>query len=373
MIYWDHNAGAPLRPELADAWRRALTLAGTNPSSIHGEGRAARQRLESARQSLARALGADRREVIFTGSGSEAAALAIKGAWAARKDLSRTGIVSTTLEHPSVLGALKQLERQGAQVTRVPPGPDGVVRAEAIEAALGPQTALCSVMWVNNETGVVQPVEQIALACRRQGIVFHTDAVQAVGRIEVRPFADLLSIAGHKLGTLPGVGALIAARTLELEALVPGHQEDGRRGGTQAVAQAESLALAVELSIAERPTTAPRLAALRDDFEARVKAGLPEVVVNGDGPRVAHVSNLGFPGVDGEALLIALDLAGVRVSSGAACASGTTSPSHVLLAMGRTPAQAHGSLRFSLGPATTAAEVATVAALVLEHAPKCRE
>ncbi|MBX7101035.1 MAG: cysteine desulfurase, partial [Myxococcaceae bacterium] len=331
-------------------------------------------RLNAVRAALAQAFGVEPKEVIFTASGSEAAALAVLGAYRGRADRARTRVVSTAIEHPCVLGSLELLEREGARVVRVRPGPDGAVSADAVIAELTPDTALCSVMWVNNETGVIQPVEAIAQACRARGIPFHTDAVQAVGRTDGRPAAELLSLSGHKLGTPAGVGALLAARALPLQALVPGHQENGLRGGTQAVAMAEALALAVTLARSQQADELARLGALRDDFERAVLARVPGVTVNGAGaPRVATISNLSFEKTDGEALLIALDLEGVCVSTGAACASGSLSPSHVLLAMGRTPAQAHGTLRFSLGSGTTAEALARVTGLLETLAPRCRE
>lgn len=374
MIYLDHAAGTPVRAEVKALLHQSLDSPGANPSSVHQQGQRARARLTAARATLAQAFGVEPKEVIFTASGSEAAALAVLGAFRGRADRARTRVVSTAIEHPCVLGSLDQLEREGARVVRVRPGPDGAVSADAVIAELGPDTALCSVMWVNNETGVIQPVEAVAQACRARGIPFHTDAVQAVGRATGRPAAELFSLSGHKLGTPSGVGALLAARAVPLVPLVPGHQENGRRGGTQAVVMAEALALAVTLSFERQAEELGRLAALRDDFERAVVARVPGVTVTGAAaPRAPGISNLCFARTDGEALLIALDLEGVCVSTGAACASGSLSPSHVLLAMGLTPAQAHGTLRFSLGPGTTAEELSRVAGLLETLAPRCRE
>ena len=328
------------------------------------------------RARVARVLGCEPKEVCFTGSGSEADALALKGLWLGREESRRRRVVSSRIEHPAVLGALAQLEALGAEVVRVPPGGDGQVSLEAMLEALTPETGLCSLMWANNETGVVQPVAELARACRQRGIPFHTDAVQVAGKLpchlrEVN--ADLLSLSAHKFGGPAGAGVLVVRRGVDLQALTPGHQEAGLRGGTQNVPYAEAFALALELAHEEQPATAARLQALRDGFEREVCARLPDVTVNGAGaPRVPNTSNLTFHGADGEALLIALDLEGICVSSGAACASGTLSPSHVLLAMGLTPAQAHGSLRFSLGPPTTDEDVARVVEALVRHVPRAR-
>lgn len=372
MIYFDHNAGAPLLPEVAVFLAKTLPLTG-NPSSVHQAGRAARRVLDDARERVARVLGCTPREIVFTGSGSEAAAVAIIGAYRARKDRAKTKLVTTAIEHPCVLGAMDQLEREGAEVIRVAPGTDGAVRADAVLAALDERTALCSVQWVNNETGVIQPVAELARACTRRGVLFHTDAVQAFGRVpaSLREVpADLLSLSAHKLGGPPGVGVLFNRRGVDVAGLTPGHQENGRRGGTQSVALAGALALALEHAVRHQEATAERLTSLRDLFEARVLAAWPGAERNGAAPRVGNTSNLWFPDADGEGLLIALDLAGICVSTGAACASGSMKPSHVLLAMGRSAAEASGSLRFSLGLPCTSHDVDTVVSTLLRHAPR---
>lgn len=377
MIYWDYNAAAPLRSEVAQGLARAFSGGGFgNPSSVHQIGREARGRLDSARARVARVLGCEPKEVCFTSSGSEADALAIKGAFLARPDPSRRRIVTSSIEHPAVLAALTQLEKQGAEVVRLKPEPDGRVRAEAVLDALTPATALCSLLWANNETGVVQPAAEVARACRLRGILFHTDAVQVAGKapLSLREVdADLLALSAHKFGGPAGAGVLVVRKGVDVQALAPGHQEAGRRGGTQNVPYAEALALALELAQAEQEATSARMGALRDAFEREVLASIRDVTVNGGGAsRVPNTSNLHFHGADGEALLIALDLEGICASSGAACASGTLTPSHVLLAMGLTPAQAHGSLRFSLGPSTTEAEVERVVAALRTHVPRAR-
>jgi len=378
VIYWDHNAAAPMRPEVAQALARALTEGGWgNPSSVHRAGREARGRLDAARARVARVLGCEPKEVCFTGSGSEANALALKGAFHARREPGRRRIVTSAIEHPSVLAAVAQLEKQGVEVVRVKPGADGRVRPEAVLDALTAATALCSLIWANNETGVVQPVAEVARACRQRGILFHTDAVQVAGKLPLslrEVDADLLALSAYKFGGPVGAGALVVRKGVDVEALTPGHQEAGRRGGTQNVAYAEALALALERASADQEASCARVGALRDAFEREVLARIADVTVNGGGvSRVPNTSNLHFHGADGEALLIALDLEGICVSSGSACASGTLTPSHVLTAMGLTPAQAHGSLRFSLGASTTAAEVERVVQALCTHVPRSRE
>ncbi|QSQ27380.1 cysteine desulfurase [Pyxidicoccus parkwayensis] len=377
MIYWDYNAAAPVRPEVAALLSRAFSEGGFgNASSVHQGGRDARARLDAARAKVARVLGCEPKEITFTGSGSEADALALVGAYHARPVPERRRVVTSAVEHPALLGAVAQLEREGASVVRVAPGPDGRVRAEDVLDALTPDTALCSLMWANNETGVVQPASQVARACRQRGVLFHTDAVQAAGKVRMslrEVDADLLSLSAHKFGGPQGAGVLVVRKGVDVRALTPGHQEGGRRGGTQNVPYAEAFALALELAVAEQPEIAARVGALRDAFEREVLASLPGVEVNGAGaPRVPNTSNLRFDGVEGEALLMALDLDGICVSTGAACASGTLSPSHVLRAMGLTPAQARGSLRFSLGPSTTGAEVEAVLRALRQHVPRVR-
>jgi cysteine desulfurase len=376
VINWDHNATTPLRPEVAELLvRRIREGAGGNASSIHASGRAARRLLEDARASVAHVLGAEPKEITFTGSGTEAAALCLKGAWFAREP-TRTRVVVSAVEHPAVLKAAAQLERHGARITRVPPGPDGRVEAARMVEALGPDVAVCSLMWANNETGVLQPVREVAAGCRSAGVPFHVDAVQAVGKVRVNlreVNADFLTFSAHKFGGPAGVGVAVVRRGLTLEPLAPGHQEDGRRGGTQDVRGAEATALALSLADAELEAWTARLLRLRDGFEEALRARLPDVHVHGAGaPRVANTSNVRFDGADGEALLIALDLAGICVSTGAACSSGSLAPSHVLTAQGLSPAQAHASLRFSLGREASSDEVERVLSVLCEAVPRSR-
>lgn len=376
MIYWDYNAGAPLLQEVAEHLKTAFGEAAGNPSSVHRMGREARRRFDAARDRIASLLGASPREVVFTASGSEAGALAVMGGFRGRKDKRRTRVVTTAIEHPAVLRSIDQLEREGAEVVRLQPNADGVVEANRFEPWLDHQTALVSLMWVNNETGCIQPAPQVARRCAEEGIIFHTDAVQAVGRLEATlrdcP-ADLLSLSAHKLGGPAGVAALLCRRTVTLSALIPGHQEDGRRGGTPNIALAEAMAIALRTACESREPLNKHLQCLRDSFEEQLLARVSGVTIHGaQAPRVANTSNVRFDGVDGEALLIALDLAGICASSGAACASGTLRPSHVLLAMGLTASQTQASLRFSLGHLATQKEVTAVVEALAKHVPLAR-
>jgi cysteine desulfurase len=380
MIYWDYNATTPLRPELAAALAKSLADAQAMPgnaSSVHRSGRYWRDRLDGARARVARALGCLPREVCFTASGSEANALALRGGFLARADKARRRVVVSQIEHPAALASLQQLASLGAEVVRVPAEPDGQVSPQRMIAALGEDAALCSLMWANNETGVLQPVAEVARACRQRGIVFHTDAVQAAGKVAVsvrEVDAHLLSISAHKFYGPAGIGALVVRRGVNVEPLTPGHQESGRRGGTPNVPYAEALADALERAIASLDEEGRRLAALRDEFERQLLSSFPSVRIHGaSAPRVPNTSSVEFIGADGEALLIALDLAGICVSSGAACASGSLSPSHVLLAMGLTPAQAHSSLRFSLGADSSSAQVPRVLEALSEQLPRARQ
>lgn len=375
MLYWDYNAGAPLLPDIARHLSTAFAEAAGNPSSVHQAGRNARRHLDQARERVAKVLGCTPREIVFTGSGSEAAAIAVLGAYRARKDRTKRRVVTTAIEHHCVLAAVTVLEEEGAEVIRVAPNSDGVVPAKALIDALSDQTALCSVQWVNNETGVIQPAGELARVCAQRKIVFHSDAVQAFGRLpaSLREVpADLLSLSAHKLGGPAGVGVLFGRRGVNVAGLTPGHQENGRRGGTQAVAMAEAMAMALEHAVGSQEAASSQVTSLRDRFEREVLLAIPGTTVNGTADRVASTCNLHFPGVDGEALLIALDLEGICVSTGAACASGSLSPSHVLMAMGRSAEQASGALRFSIGASTTAAEVVTVVQALMRLVPRNR-
>jgi cysteine desulfurase len=368
-VYADHAATAPVAPEAAAAMTALLGAGFGNPSSVHRRGEAARDVVEQARARVAALLGALPEEIVFTASGSEANNLALQGALAAAEP-GRTRLVVSAVEHVSVLETARHLERRGVPLTVVPVDADGVVDPERLRAALGPDVALVAVMWVNNETGAIQPVRTLAAAARAAGARFHCDAVQAAGRLPIavgEDGADLLSLAGHKLGGPPGAAALYVRRRTRLVPLVHGgHQERGRRAGTENVPALAGFGVAAERAArALADGTAARVAALGQRLLAGLLAACPDARLNGDRERrVPAIVNLRFAGVDGGALLHELDRDGIAVSTGSACGSATPGPSRVLTAMGLSAAEAHASVRFSLGPENDAADVDWIVAAV---------
>lgn len=336
-------------------------LGSYNPNSLHAEGRAARAAVDEAREAVARVLGTTPREIVFTGGGSESVVLAIVGAARAAAVRGRH-VVTVATEHHAVLHAVDVLERDGWRVTRLSVDARGLVDLAAFATALTPETTLASVMLANNEIGVVQPVAELARVARERGVLLHTDAIQAPGWLPLEVDAlgvDLLSLSAHKFSGPKGVGALYVRRGTALEPLiVGGGQEHGLRAGTENVAGIAGFAVALSLADAERPVTAPRVAALRDRLEAGIVAAVPDVVVNGAGaPRLPGVLSVAFAGVPSDALLIRLDLEGIAASAGSACAAGSLEPSHVATAIGLDERHRCGVIRFSLGRDTTAAEV----------------
>ena len=372
-IYLDYNATAPVPMEVADAVASALRDCPGNASSIHAFGQRAKAVLDEARAAVAALIGGEPSEIVFTSGGTEADNLAVRGVAEALADGAKPAIITTAIEHEAVLNTVKAMGRRGWPVSLLPVGASGVVGVDALARALdasgGHPPALVSVMLVNNELGTVQPVKALAALARARGVPFHTDAVQAVGRVpvDVRDLGvDLLSIAGHKFGAPKGVGALWVRRGLALQAQsIGGRQERGRRAGTENIPAIEGLRVAAELAARHLPSETPRQAALRDRLEQGLLEKVPGASVNGDpAARVPTTSNMSFEGVEGESLVIGLDLEGIAVSTGSACSSGSLDPSHVLQAMGLPPARVEGAVRFSLGPATTAAEIDRVLEVV---------
>jgi cysteine desulfurase len=354
-VYLDHAATTPVRPEAREAMLEAMERTWANPSSTHAPGRTARAALEVARERLAAAIGATAGEIVFTRAGTEADNLAVLGRARTRRGSS---VVCSAVEHRAVLGAARAAEAEGHPLVVLPVDAHGVVSLDALGAA----PAVVSVMWANNETGVLQPVAEIAARCAAAGVAFHSDAVQALGKVRVRVdevAADLLAFSAHKLGGPKGIGALYVRRGTALVPLIHGGgQQRGIRPGTEDVAGAVGFAVAAELAEREREAFAARTGAMRERLEAGLRAHEPELVVNGGGAeRLPNVCNVSVPGADAEMLLIGLDRAGIAVSSGSACTSGAVEPSHVLVAMGLPPALAGPAVRFSLGRETTEAEV----------------
>jgi cysteine desulfurase len=357
-IYLDHAATTPVREEVFEAMRPFFGPRFGNPSSTHRWGREARAALDEARERVANCLGARPDEVCFTSGGTEGDNLAILGAWRAAKATGRTAVVTTAIEHKAILGAVHQAASEGAEERLLDIDANGLVVDASFDKLVDEVVAVCSVIWVNNEIGVIQSIPELAARAKSHGVPFHTDAVQAFGKVHIDAASqmfDLLSISGHKIGAPKGIGALFIRRGTQLQPLMHGGTQDrGRRPGTENVASAVGLATAAELTLAEHEAEGKRLGAMRDRLEAVIMERIPDAVIHGRGaPRAPHVLNVSVPGTDSESLLMALDLKGIAASGGSACQSGSISPSHVLLAMGVRPDLASGAIRMSLGSLTT--------------------
>ena len=359
-VYLDHNATTPLDPAVLETTVAVLRGECGNASSVHTFGQTAKSRLDVARAAVADLIGARPQEIVFTSGGTEADNLAIRGVAAAAGP--RRHLVASAIEHEAVLNTLKALARQGWTTTLLRVDSRGSVSPEALRAALSPETALVSIMLANNEIGTIQPIAELAAIAREQGVLFHTDAVQAIGKIPVdveRLGVDLLSLSAHKFNGPQGAGALWVRRGRRLVAATTGGgQERRRRAGTENVAAIAGMGTAARRAGAKLAGGAGDIASLRDRLEAGILAGVPGTVVNGDpARRVPNTTNISFDRVEAESLLIALDLEGVAVSTGSACSSGTLEPSHVLRAMGFPPHRTQNSIRFSLGLGNTAEQI----------------
>ena len=361
-VYLDHAATTPVDPEVAEAMSRVLHDTHGNPSSIYAEGRAARAAVDRARDEVAAAIEAEPSEIVFTSGGTEADNLALRGALKARRD-ERDGLVTTAIEHHAVIDTARDLERYAhVRLTVVGVDRQGVVDPAAIREAIDGRTSLVSVMHANNEIGTIEPIAEIGAICREEGVTFHSDAVQTVGALEVdvrKIPIDLLSINAHKFYGPKGVGALYVRRGTRLATMqTGGGQEKGRRTGTENVAGIVGLGVAMRIARERRATESPRQARLRDRLISGVRTRVPDVVLNGHPTdRLPNNASFCIPGTDGESLIVALDLEGFAVSSGSACTSGETEPSHVLLALGLDREVAKGSLRVTVGRSTTEADV----------------
>jgi cysteine desulfurase len=379
LTYLDHAATTPVRPEVRDAMLPYLGEdAFGNPSSAHRFGRAARAGVEEAKRLVAAALGAEPNQVIFTSGGTEADNLAVIGAALAARERGgpfRAAVPAS--EHKAILAAAHAVVHLGGEEIVLPVSGDGAVDEAALDAALARGVAVVSVMWVNNEVGTIQPIARLAERCRAAGVCFHTDAVQAFGKIplSVRDVpATLLTISGHKIGAPKGIGALVVRDRRAVEAIIHGGgQQFGLRPGTENVPGIIALGRAAELAAAEQAEEAHRLQVLRDDLEARLTALFPDARVNGrEGTRAPHVLNMSFPGTDSEAMLMHLDLAGIACSAGSACNTGSVEPSHVLTAMGVPHDLGVAALRFSFGRTSEAADVEALAAALPKIVEKVR-
>jgi cysteine desulfurase len=366
-IYLDHNATTPMHPAVLEAMLPYFGPDFGNPSSVHQFGQRASHAIEQARESVAALIGARSSEIVFTSGGTEADNAAIFGV-IGHALRARTGspapphLITTVIEHDAVLNSCGALEGRGISVTYVPVDAGGIVRPDAIRAAIRSETALVSVMYANNEIGTLQPIEEIARIAAEARIPLHTDAVQAAGKIPIdvnRLGVQLLSLSAHKFCGPKGTGALFLRKGLEIDPLLyGGPNERRRRAGTENVPGIVGLGKAAELARRDLAETSARMAELRDRLEKGLLAAIPGARINGDpARRIPNTSNLLFPGAESESLLIALDLVGLACSAGAACSSGAVDPSHVLTAIGLTPAEARGSVRLSVGRATTQEEI----------------
>ncbi len=367
-IYLDYNATTPVDRAVLEAMLPFFADSFGNAGSIHSCGQRGRSALDAARDSVAALIGAKPSEIVFTSGGTEGDNLALLGSVAASPQ-SRKHIITTTIEHHAVLNAAQALKRQGIEVTFVSVGSAGVVDPQDIRSALRPDTILISVMHANNELGTIQPIEEIGRIAAEADVRFHCDAVQSASKLPLdveRLGVDLLSISGHKIYGPKGVGALYVRAGTPLEPqLYGGHHERDRRAGTENVPGIVGFGKAAELVKMNLESDAARIEVLRDRLDEMLTGTLPSIRVNGDrSRRVANTTNLAFAGANGEALVIALDLQGIACSTGAACSSGAVEPSHVLLAIGLSPDEARSSLRFSLGRATTDAEIDRALAII---------
>ncbi|HUO06351.1 MAG TPA: cysteine desulfurase family protein [Candidatus Binataceae bacterium] len=366
-IYLDHNAGAPLRPQAAAALSLFIADAGGNPASVHRAGQRARRMLEDARVRIAALVGASPRQIVFTSGGTESNNLAIFGA--AMNASLRSKVVSSAIEHSSAREPLGDLERRGMEIVRLTPDSDGKIASSSVIEAIDSTTSLVTLGMANSEVGTLQDFEGIAERARSAGALFHVDAAQAAGRVPVDVDAigcDLVTISGHKFGAPAGIGALYVRDAARIAPLMHGGpHERGLRAGTPNLAGAIAMGAAAKAAGDALAVEASRIGTLSGLLLSRLRAGIPGLGLNGpEFGRIPNTLNLTFPGVLGESLLIALDLEGVEVSMGSACAAGSVEPSHVLRAMGKSAAQARSSLRISLGWNTTAAEIDAAADII---------
>jgi cysteine desulfurase len=383
QVYLDHSATTPVDERVAEAMTRSLIETFGNASSVHTFGQKARAAVDRARREVAMLLGARQNEIVFVSGGTEANNLAVRGLCESAAQHGRH-IITSAIEHPSVRGVCDQLEKDGWEVTRLPVHENGIVNIDDVRLALRPNTVLVTVMLANNEIGTIQPIKEIGDLIRelrdsgRRNLWLHTDAVQAAGRIEIdvdELGCDLLSLSGHKLYAPKGIGALYVRKGVRLvEQNVGGHQERERRGGTENVPGIVAFGEASKIAREEMRQRNEHVKSLRDRFEARVQKEISDVVINGDRyHRLPHLTNISFRFIEGEGLLINLDMNGIAVSTGSACSSGTLEPSPVIRALGRNDELARGSIRFSFGKDNSEADVDYVVEVLADVVERLRE
>ena len=383
VIYFDNNATTQVAPEVLEAMMPYFCERYGNPSSIHRFGGSIAADIENARCKVAELLGATFRdrdgiatEIIFTSCGTESDNAAINSAIAANPE--RKKVITSAVEHPAILSCLKNYERSGIEVVKIPVDNCGRLDMETLKKEVDENTALVTIMWANNETGTIFPIKECAAIAHSKGALFHTDAVQAAGKVNIDVVdtdVDFLSISGHKLHAPKGVGALYVRRGIRFSQLLfGGHQELGRRGGTENVTSVIGLGKACELAYSKMDEEPRRLAALRDDLEEKVKAVIPQVHVNGDlDSRLPNTSSISFDGIEGESILMLLNMYNICASSGSACTTGSLEPSHVMRAMGIPYTSAHGTIRFSLSGYNTQEEVDKVVEVLPPIIARLRE
>ncbi|NDL66188.1 cysteine desulfurase NifS [Anaerotalea alkaliphila] len=375
-IYLDHAATTPVKQEVLEAMLPFFTESFGNPSSIYSFAQDSKQALEEARETIAKGIGALDREIYFTGSGTEADNWAIKGVAESYRSKGNH-IITSKVEHHAVLHACEYLEKNGFEVTYLDVDADGIVDLEQLKSSIKDTTILITIMFANNEIGTVQPIREIGRIAKERGVLFHTDAVQAIGHVPVDVNdlgVDLLSISGHKFYGPKGVGVLYARKTVKLKAFIHGGgQERGRRGGTENVPGIVGMAKAMELALADMEEESARQRELRDYVKERILEKVPYARLNGHPEkRLPNNVNISFRFIEGESLLIMLDMKGICASSGSACTSGSLDPSHVLLAIGLPHEIAHGSLRISLGESSTREDMDTLVEALVPIVEKLR-